>query len=67
MLITTDFLQEIVTTGWKVGFGEQVECVDGLPPSAKFVRSYYDPLRQCMVLVFEHESFDAKLWLCVRH
>lgn len=35
-----------------------VKCVEGLPPSASFVRSWYDLGIDIVHLVYEHPSFD---------
>jgi hypothetical protein len=44
----------MLTTGWS----GNIECVEGVPPGARFVRSYTSNDMSSSMLVFEHESFD---------
>lgn len=51
-------IKSISTVGIKSDFGERQECTFGLPETAKFVRGYFDNIRQLMVFIFEDDSFD---------
>lgn len=59
VLITAQLLGSIFTRGWKSGGEHEViECVEGLPPDAEFVRSgVYSEDTNVACLIFEHESF----------
>ena len=48
---------DMMTTGYK--FSKDFVCLDGLPPGAKFVKSFFDHWRypNTVIFVFEHESF----------
>lgn len=58
IVFTPTAIKTISTVGVKSDYGEKQECVFGLPLTAKFVRGYYDHLREKMILIFEDESFD---------
>ncbi len=47
-------LGQFFTRGWR---GKGIECTDGLPPTAKFVRMFPSRYGSMVSLVFEDESF----------
>jgi hypothetical protein len=57
VLIDFDIIVEWLTTGEK-GTGSY-ECVEGIPPGAKVVGQHYDAVRNSMMIVVEHDDFEA--------
>ena len=63
VLIVPTLIQMILTKGWRCGAdGDIVECVEGLPDGARYVRGFYDAEKGLVGLVFEHESFKEVPW-----
>lgn len=61
VLIRFPLLTEMITIGWKIGPGNRVfsaECMEGVPSGASLIHVVYDPRTDCVIAIFEHESFD---------
>ena len=58
--IASECLFQLLTQRFISDFDSSLECIEGLPPGAKFVRSFQDPWRypRTVVFVFEHDSFE---------
>jgi hypothetical protein len=56
-------IAEWLKTGWHIPDYPVVaiECIEGLPKDAKYIRGAYDSMRDEFILIFEHPSFDAVL------
>jgi hypothetical protein len=54
--ISFALLIELMTKGFKNS--GSIECTEGLPDGAVYVRSYTDEEKKTGYLVFEHESFE---------
>lgn len=60
--VSIPFWLEMCVTGWNVGKDAYIECVEGLPAGAKYVRGWVDEQAQIVWLVVEHPSFESVLW-----
>lgn len=60
VVISPLLLAELVKTGWTIPRSPQasIECIEGLPPDAKYIRGGYDSDRDKFIMIFEHPSFD---------
>jgi hypothetical protein len=55
--IDPKIITTMCTTGSSIGEFSFERCVSGLPKGAKFLRVFWDQYKQCIALVYEHESF----------
>ena len=61
VLVHIDLFTEMITQDWVIGLHEETErvyCTKGIPPGAKLVGVTWDPSRQCLQMVYEHDSFE---------
>jgi hypothetical protein len=57
--ISIGLVIEIMTEGWSVLEKDvlRLECTEGLPSGATYIRQFYDARRDTVCLVFYHPSF----------
>jgi hypothetical protein len=53
--ITHELLKHFITEGYGI---TSVECTDGIPDDAEFVRSYSDDELGVVYLIYHHETFS---------
>lgn len=60
VVISGELFSEICRTGWKIPSDDTVSirCIQGVPPDAKRIRSFYDSENDKFILIFEHQSFQ---------
>lgn len=59
--VSADLMAELMRVGWRIPAGniQAIECIQGVPPDAKFVGSMPSPADLSVWFFFEHESFDV--------
>lgn len=57
--VSPTLIAEMCKEGWKIPSDDtaSVKCLQGVPSDAKYIRSFYDPEHDFLILVFEHSSF----------
>jgi len=57
--VSPELLAQMCSTDWCIPRHdlESIWCVEGVPPGARYIRGFYDSMRDEFGMVFEHESF----------
>lgn len=61
VIISPDFLQEMITQGHTIGRGDKIVTEYGLPEGARFLRAWYDGAEMpdgVIVMLFEHDLWS---------
>ncbi len=59
-MISSELIETVLTTGFQAPAhkGQIERITEGLPEGAKLVGAEFDPFKNLVRLLFEHESFD---------
>ncbi len=57
--VSPELLAQMCSVEWSIPDSglESIWCVEGVPASAKYIRGFYDSMRDEFGMIFEHESF----------